>query len=84
MTCKDLLTGEINENNKNKLNNFNVLSIHKDKEIEIDENIYNKNLIISKDIINQLIIQKKYMMDFSYNIKVNDAYEKLKKKKFKY
>ena len=71
-TCKELLSGQIDSSNENGLNNFNILSIPKDKMKKIDTNIYKKNLIINNDIINQLINEQQNMMDFSNNIKIND------------
>ena len=70
-TCKELLSGQIN-NNDNGLKNFNILSQSKEKKVKIDKNIYKKNLIINNDIMNKLIDQQQNMMDFSNNIKLNE------------
>ena len=75
LTCKELLCGEIDNNNENGLGQFNILSIPKDKK-DIDRNIYHKNLIINNDIMNQLISEQQNMMDFSKNIKINDILDK--------
>ena len=73
ITCKELITGKIDKSNKEKgLNNFNILSLPKDIQKDIEENRYIKNLIINNDIMNQLIIQQQTMMDFSKNIQLND------------
>ena len=86
-TCKELLSGQIN-NNENGLKNFNILSKSKDKQEKekIDKNIYKKNLVINNDIMNKLIDQQQNMMDFSNNIKLNpqastNEKEKISKKK---
>ena len=71
-TCKELLSGQIDYSNENGLNNFNILSIPKDKMKKIDTNIYKKNLVINNDLMNQLINEQQNMMDFSNNIKEND------------
>ena len=71
-TCKELLSGQIDNNEKKGLKNFNILSIPKDKQKLIDKNIYKKNLIINNDIMNNLIDQQQNMMDFSKNIQLND------------
>ena len=70
-TCKELLNGQI-DNNEKGLKDFNILSIPKDKQKAIDENIYKKNLIINNDIMNDLINQQQTMMDFSKNIQLNE------------
>ena len=73
MTCKELITGQINRSNNEKgLNNFNILSLPKDNQIDIEENRYLQNLIINNDIMNQLIMQQQTMMDFSKNIRLNE------------
>ena len=69
-TCKELLSGKINNNKENGLMNFNI--INKDKQNKIDENKYKKNLIINNEIMNKLIREQQNMMDFSNNIKIND------------
>ena len=71
LTCKELLTGQINHNNNdNGINNFNVLET--DNEKKIDKNIYKKNLIINNEIMEELIEKQQRTMDFSNNIKLND------------
>ena len=73
MTCKELITGKIDKSNDEKgLSNFNILSLPKDIQKDIEENRYIKNLIINNDIMNQLIMQQQTMMDFSKNIKLNE------------
>ena len=77
LTCKELLSGQIDNNNNEKgLGQFNILSIPKDKNKNIDKNLYQRNLIINNDIMNQLINEQQNMMDFSKNIKINDIFEK--------
>ena len=76
LTCKELLSGQIENNNSERgLGQFNILSIPKDKK-DVDSNMYQKNLIINNDILNQLISEQQNMLDFSKNIKVNDIFEK--------
>ena len=76
LTCKELLSGQIDSNNNEKgLGQFNILSFPKEKKI-IDKNIYQRNLIINNDIMNQLINEQQNMMDFSKNIKINDIMDK--------
>ena len=73
MTCKELITGKIDKSNNEKgLSNFNILSLPKDIQNDIEENRYIRNLIINNDIMNQLIIQQQTMMDFSKNIRLNE------------
>ena len=73
LTCKELLIGQNNKNNHEiGLDKFNILSNHNNKQNYINENIYSKNLIINFDKMNQLINQKKSLMDFSNNIKLNE------------
>ena len=69
LTCKELLTGQI-DNTENNLKNFNILGKEKDK--KIDKNIYKKNLIINNEIMEELINKQQSMLDFSNNIKVNE------------
>ena len=72
LTCKELLIDQIDNNNKDfGHGHFNVLSKSKDKQKDIDESIYKKNLLINNEIINQLINEQLNMNDFSKNIKVN-------------
>ena len=76
ITCKELLSGQIDKNNnENGLGQFNILSIPKDKRKNIDNNIYQRNLIINNDIMEQLIIEQQSMMDFSKNIEINELYD---------
>ena len=70
LTCKELLTGQIDNNNENGLKNFNIL--RKDKDKKIDKNIYKKNLIINNEIMEELINKQQSMLDFSNNLKVNE------------
>ena len=70
-TAKRLLRGEM-ENNEISLKNFKILSNQKEKQKEIDKNIYKKNLIINKDIMNQLINKQQNTMNFSKYIKLNE------------
>jgi len=73
LTCKELLTNQVDKNNKGfGYGQFNSLSISKDKQKDIDENIYKKNLLINNEIMNQLISEHLNMNDFSKNIKVNE------------
>ena len=73
ITCKELITGKIdNSNNENGLSNFNILSLPKDIQKDIEENRYLKNLIINNDLMNQLLMQQQTMMDFSKNIRLNE------------
>ena len=75
LTCKELLSGQIDNNNHEKgLGQFNILSIPKEK--NFDKNLFQRNLIINKDIMNQLINEQQNMMDFSKNIKINDILDK--------
>ena len=71
VTCKELLTGQIDNNNENGFKNFNILEKEKDK--KIDKNIYKKNLIINNEIMDDLINKQKSMLDFSNNIKINET-----------
>ena len=73
LTCKELLTGQIDKNNNEKgLDKFNILSISNNKLKDNDENAYTKNLIINNDIMSKLLSQQKSLMDFSKNIKLNE------------
>ena len=69
LTCKELLTGQI-DNTENNLNNFNILG--KDNDKKIDKNIYKKNLIINNEIMEELIGIQQSEMDFSNNVKLNE------------
>jgi len=71
ITCKELLSGQINHNNNdNGINNFNILGT--DNEKKIDKNIFKKNLIINNEIMEELIEKQQRTMDFSNNVKLND------------
>ena len=71
ITCKELLTRQIDTRNDNKYSNqFNIL--RKDKENLVDKSKYGKNLIINNDIMNQLINEQQNMMDLSGNIDTNN------------
>jgi hypothetical protein len=70
LTCKELLNGQINHNNDNGINNFNILG--KDNDKKIDKNIYKKNLIINNEIMEELIGIQQSEMDFSNNVKLNE------------
>ena len=77
ITCKELLSGQIDKNNNEKgLGEFNIISIPKDKLKIIDKNIYQRNLIINNDIMEQLILKQQSMMDFSQNIGINELYSR--------
>ena len=54
------------------VSNFNILSLPKDIQKDIEENRYLKNLIINNDLMNQLLMQQQTMMDFSKNIRLNE------------
>ena len=72
ITCKELLTGQIDANNNLKYGGqFNILNNQKDKEDIIDKNKYEKNLIINNDIVNQLINEQQNMMNFGKDIDIN-------------
>ena len=76
LTSKELLTGQFeNNNNEQGMGKFDILSMPNDKK-SIDKNIYQRNLIINNDIINQLIMEQQNMMDFSKNIKINEELDK--------
>ena len=70
LTCKELLSGQIDINNENELKNFHISK--KENENNIDKNIYKKNLIINNEIMEDLINKQQSMMDFSNNIKTNE------------
>ena len=73
LTCKELLSGEINKSNSEiSIGNFNILSINKENKKIVDQNSYNRNLIINNDIIDKLIKDQNNMMDFSKNIELNN------------
>ena len=72
ITCKELLTGQIDSNNNLKYGGqFNILNNQKDKDNVIDKNKYEKNLIINNDIVNQLINEQQNMMNFGKEIDIN-------------
>ena len=72
ITCKELLTGQIDANNNLKYGGqFNILNNQKDNDNIIDKNKYEKNLIINNDIVNQLINEQQNMMNFGKNIDIN-------------
>ena len=83
LTSKELLTGQIdNKNNDQSLGEFNILSLPDDIK-NVDKNLYQRNLIINNDIMNQLIMEQQIMLDFSKNIKINEELELyLKKDKY--
>ena len=70
VTCKELLTGQIDNNDNNMLKNFNILNKDNNNK-KIDKNIYKKNLIINNDIMQDLMDKQRSMLDFSGNIKFN-------------
>ena len=70
LTCKELLSGQIDINNENELKNFHISK--KENENNIDKNIYKKNLIINNEIMEELINKQQSMMDFSNNIKTSE------------
>ena len=78
LTSKELLSGQIDMNNDQKgLEQFNILSKPKDKDKNVDNNLYKKNLIINNDIMNKLIMEQQNMMDFSKNIKINEELDNI-------
>ena len=84
LTSKELLSGQIDMNNDEKgLEQFNILSKPKDKDKNLDNNLYKKNLIINNDIMNKLIMEQQNMMDFSKNIKINEELDMLDDNKYK-
>ena len=68
VTCKELLTGQI-ENNDNVFKSSNNLGKENDK--KIDKHMYKKNIIINNDLMGELVAQQQNMLDFSKNIKLN-------------
>ena len=70
LTSKELLSGQIDNNNEKGLGQFNIISIPNEKK-KIDKKLYQRNLIINNDIMNQLISVQQNMMDFSNNIQTN-------------
>ena len=84
LTSKELLSGQIDMNNDEKgMGQFNILSKPKDKDKNLDNNLYKKNLIINNDIMNKLIMEQQNMMDFSKNIKINEELDILDEPKHK-
>ena len=69
LTCKELLSGHINNTFDNAINNYNIL--RKGQENKIDKNIYKKNLIINNDIMEELIDKQQSEMDFSNKLIYN-------------
>ena len=73
ITCKELLTGQIDVNNSQKYTSqFNILNKQKDKDKIIDKSKYEKNLIINNEIVNKLINEEQNMMNFKDEIDFND------------
>ena len=73
ITCKELLTGQIDVNNSQKYTSqFNILNKQKDKDKIIDKSKYEKNLIINNEIVNKLINEEQNMMNFKDEIEFND------------
>ena len=78
ITCKELLSGKIDKNNNEKgLGQFNIISIPKDKQKSIDKNLYQRNIIINNDLMEQLISEQQSTMDYSKNIEVNELYNSI-------
>jgi len=72
LTCKEFLSGKIDKANKEKeLDNLNNLSISKEKSNK-EENKYNKNLKINNYLMNKLIKEQNFLMDFSKYIETNE------------
>ena len=75
ITCKELLTGQINTNNKLKYScQFNIINKQNDKDKIIDKNKYEKNIIINNEIMNDLINEQQNMNDYSKEIGFNEDY----------
>ena len=73
ITCKELLTGQIDVNNSQKYTSqFNILNKQKDEDKIIDKSKYEKNLIINNEIVNKLINEEQNMMNFKDEIDVNE------------
>jgi len=73
LSCKQFLIGEINKGNKEKgLDFFNSISITEDKNNDVEENKYEKNLRINNYMMNKLMNQQKILMDFSKYIETNE------------
>jgi len=74
LTCKELLTRQIDKSSKGKgIENFIHSSIiSKEKIKDIEENKYSKNLKINNDIMNKLLKEQKSLMDFSKYIETNE------------
>ena len=71
ITCKELLTGQIDVNNTQKYTSqFNILNKQKDE----DKIKYEKNLIINNEIITDLINEQQNMNDYSKEIGFNEDY----------
>ena len=73
ITCKELLTGQIDPSNNLKYSGqFNILSNKNDKGNVVDKSKYEKNLIINNEIVNQLINEQQNMMNFGNEIDINE------------
>ena len=73
ITCKELLTGQIDPSNNLKYSGqFNILSNKNDKDNVVDKSKYEKNLIINNEIVNQLINEQQNMMNFGNEIDINE------------
>jgi len=74
LSCKELLTKQIDKSSKEKgienLNHSSIISKEKSKDTE--ENKYSKNLKINNDIMNKLLNEQKSLMDFSKYIETNE------------
>ena len=68
LTCKELLSGKISSDIG--VNDFNIIG--KENEKKVDKSIYNKNLIINNNLLEELINKKQKEMDCSNNIKLNE------------
>ena len=72
ITCKELLTGQIDPSNNLKYSGqFNILNNKDDKDNVVDKSKYEKNLIINNEIVNQLINEQQNMMNFGNEIDIN-------------
>ena len=72
ITCKELLTRQIDTSNSLKFSNqFNVLNIGKEEHNLVDKNKYEKNLIINNDLMNRLISEQQNLNDLSDDIDIN-------------
>ena len=71
MTCKELLTKQIDSKEK-VIDNLNHNLISKEKIKDSEESKYAKNLRINNDIMNKLMNRQKSLMDFSKYIETNE------------